>query len=173
MSGSARIIAGAVKSGTPGRATVAGKVVTYSRASSEPQVDAMVVGFDSEYSGDIPGTDTLRRGSVANFRKTKVEMIDPRIMRLRLKDKHEFRSDILVVDIVGGEQLPSRKGENKLRIPGEILVFNSSGQLEVHSEIQESREFFYNTFEKPEFEPLGGGADGGFGGAPQRGAEGD
>ena len=71
-------------------------------------------------------------------------------MLRKKKKNHKFRSDMLILDIVGGKDLPKgRKGE-KLKSPGEMLVFTSSGQLEVHTEIDDSREYFYNTFPEPE-----------------------
>jgi hypothetical protein len=145
-----RILAGEVKPATLGRATVNGKPVTFPKVTFEPEVESIVIGFDTEHNGDIPGQVSLHRGSVANWLAKNVEMVDPKVMMLRKKDKHAFRSDMLVLDIMGGDELPRRKSEEKLRVPGEMLVFNSSGQLEVHSEIEESREYFYNTFPPPD-----------------------
>ncbi len=159
-----RILAGATKAALRGRIKMNNRTVTYPRGA-EPTVEAIVIGYDTEYSGDIPGKETLRRGAVANFRKSGIEMVDPKIMMLRKKDKHSFRSDMLVLDILGGSDLPNRKGGEKIRTPGEMLVFTSSGQLEVHTEVDDSREFFYNTFPKADPSSLGGGyGSGGYGG---------
>jgi hypothetical protein len=147
-----RIIAGSVTSpDSMGRAKVGDKNVRFPNPLSEAQVEGILVAFDEEKSADIPATVPLRRGSVVNFTAKKLEMVDPKIGMLREVDSYAFKSDILVLDILGGNPLP---GKDKQKTPGELLVLTPDGQLEVHSEIEESREFFYNTF--PKAEPIGG-----------------
>ena len=126
----------------------------------------MVIGYEKEHKNDIPsGATKLWRGSVANFSKSGAELVDPKLMMLRKKQKsHKFQSDMLVVDIMGGQELPKGERKEKLKVPGEVLVLNSAGQLEVHTEIDESREFSLNTFPKPEAGANGGYGDGGYGG---------
>ena len=144
---SERLLAGTAKAPTPGRLSVNGKQVTYPRGSSGPTIESIVIGFDPENKVDIPGkVDTLKRGSLANFLGKKVELIDPKLNVLRTKDKHVFRSDILVLDIAGGEELKGRKTDKGLRTPGEMLVFTSGGQLEVHSEMEEASDYRFNDY---------------------------
>ena len=174
---SERIIAGAVQAAPLGRAKIGGQTVTYPKVTNEPEIEAIVIGFEGESKVDIPGKEKLRRGSLANFNKKKVEHIDPKLGLLRTKKEHAFQSDILVLDVFGGEgydpdRMPHMKGRRgeKLSTPGEVLVFTASGQLEVHREINESRDFYYNDY--PEASEVDG-AYGGYGGYGEEGEDDD
>ena len=167
---SERIIAGATKSATVGRARLAdGKTISFPSTTSEPSMEAIVIGFAKEHMMDVPGkVAKLTRGSVANFKKKNVELVDPKIRMLRKVPEHEFRSDMLVVDISGGKELPKtkRKVDKGLRQPGEMLVFTAGGQLEVHREYDDAHEFYYNDYPEPEAGAygVGGGYGAGYGG---------
>ena len=160
-----RILAGKVSRPRFASIKSKGKTLQYPR-STEPTVDTFVIGFDEEIKGDIPGAQQLRRGAVTNFRKTNIEMLDPKLMRLRTRKEHVYNSGMMLVDIDGGTDIAGRKGES-LKAPGQILMLTADGRLTVHNELEDAEEYAYNNFPKAEKTDTGyggaGGDNGGYG----------
>ena len=75
----------------------------------------------------------------------------------------QFDTDIMIVDIMGGDKLTSTRKNDKteLTAPGEILVMDGSGALSVRHEIDDADRYKANKFEKPQ---VFGGSGGEYGG---------
>jgi hypothetical protein len=144
-----RVIAGKVRAPAPKSVKVNNQSVAYENPDLEPEVDLIVVDFDGKETGDIPAEKTgVKRGSMANFR-SDAERIDVVKMQLKEVKAHQFNSNVLVVDIMGGEALPGgRDSKDRLSAPGEALLMTPTGKLVTHSELKESRDYYYNIFPK-------------------------
>jgi hypothetical protein len=147
-----RVIAGATTAPSMKSVKVNDRTVYYENPSQEPEAELIVVEFDRQQAGDIPGELTrVRRGAVANFRENDAELIDPLKMQLKKVDKHTFKSDYMVVDILGGQRLPSARGaKDKLTVPGEVLFMSPTGELVTHQELEDAEEYFFNKLPPPE-----------------------
>ncbi len=162
---SEQVLAGTVNAPALKSIRVNDKTIYYENPAAEPEANMIVVAYDPTENGDIPGEQKLKRGAVANFKESKdVWMVDPLKGLLKKKDGYTFKSDMLVVDIMGGQKIESAKKGDKLQEPGEVLIMTPTGELIVRNEIEDSQEYFFNKFPDPE-PPLGGayGEQGGSG----------
>jgi hypothetical protein len=88
----------------------------------------------------VAETEQMRRGKVANFRKS-TEVIDYSGMRptLRKIDNFTFLTNTMLVDIRGGE--PLSKKDRELTEPGELLLLDPAGRLVVRTEMDDAEQY--------------------------------
>jgi hypothetical protein len=123
-----------------GHDVLAGTIVSAGSKYSEPVAKVVVTAIHSA-SGLKPATELdVRRGTMANTPARKVKVRNPLD-----KQVHElevgFDSNILVLDIFGGKDLAKRKHETPITTPGEILLFDSNGNMTVRSELDDQTEY--------------------------------
>ncbi len=152
-----------------GRQVFAGKVVSPStspvsaasglialpkKSTDEPVARLMGVTWDPVKKYDVPNPLTVRRGSVVNQTAAEVEVIDPSISKVRKLRDYDFKTNVLVLDIAGGDTLKTKGSfsRSELRAPGMVLVMDENNNLSFRSEIADQGEFEF--FEIPPDEEL-------------------
>ena len=85
---------------------------------------------------------------MANFTR-ETEYLSPTETVL-VKRTHKFDLNSVIVDIAGGEPLPSRLRSETLTSPGEILVVDSLGNLAFHNELEDIPAYKQYTYRPPE-----------------------
>jgi hypothetical protein len=99
------------------------------------------VFFDQARAVDAATTQDVYRGSLLNFTK-QIEVLGP-VSRefVTLKD-YEFRTNVLVLDMRGGESIAagSKDAEN-LVAPGEFLLMDENGNLIVQNEFEDDSSY--------------------------------
>ncbi|MEZ6103660.1 MAG: hypothetical protein R3E01_32335 [Pirellulaceae bacterium] len=164
----------------PGRDMIAGEVapatqssaangLSFTKSLSEPIAKVMAVMFDRSHQIDVGGEKSdARRGTVANFKLDKVEILDLKEGSPILEEQKDyaFVTNTLILDIRGGETINNKPWA---KAPGEMLVWDPiSNQVRVLDELDNADRFSMFVF--PEEDPTMG-RDGGYGAAP--GAEGE
>jgi hypothetical protein len=83
---------------------------------------------------------------------------------------YDFKSDVLVLDVRGGQQLPTtNKADIDHKAPGEVLLMDSEGALIVHNELDDVLEYTNNIFKEPEKPKVIATEDEGYPGYPGSG----
>jgi hypothetical protein len=102
---------------------------------SEPSATIAVTAFDPQTGAQVGAELPVRRGSVANVMGKEVSIRAPggEIKKATL----DFKSDILVLDIMGGQTLPGKRRVPALVSPGEVLLMDSDGNLSVRGELDD------------------------------------
>jgi hypothetical protein len=161
---------------TPARTTVV-QTVEVRDPGEEPEASVLALVFDKAKGADVPGLLPATRGSVLNF-TGPANALHPVNMQVLPLGDYDFKTDVLVLDVRGGQQLPTTDKANiDHKAPGEVLLMDSEGALVVHNELDDIAEFSNNIFKEPEkpkvvtpdasegYYPAYGGA----GGKPKRG----
>lgn len=118
----------------------------------EESAKVMTLVWDQSRALDVPGKRDVHRGAVLNFDAT-VEAIDAGDGVLRELTGYPFRTDDLVLDIRGGEEL----GRNsELTAPGEVLLIDREGRLFVQRQLEDRTMFRIHDFRAAETEEPGG-----------------
>ncbi len=129
-----RLLAGTATQPSP--LSVRGQNRVFDKPADEPTAKVMALQFDPSIPGEIPGEIEVRRGSVAKFAED-VWVPYPREGKLRLHKDQAFDVPALVLDIRGGEP----GSHDALRAPGELLVWNIQGEMELLNELDDSEEY--------------------------------
>ena len=107
----------------------------------EPTGTVGTVFFDLARAVDAATTQEVYRGSLLNFTK-QIEVLGP-VSRefVTLKD-YEFRTNVLVLDMRGGEPLSTdSKAPKNLVAPGEFLLMDENGNLVVQNEFEDDSSY--------------------------------
>ena len=102
----------------------------------EPAAQIVVMTFQPNNGANIPAVKDLHRGSVGNFVES-VTYWPPSGEYAESAENHSFRTDLLVLDIRGGDPLADTGMEH----PGEVLIFNRDGRIEVINELKDAAMF--------------------------------
>ncbi len=103
---------------------------------TEPTAKIVVTSIDQK-SGLKAATEIdARRGTVANTPAREVTVRHP-LDKQNVKLNLSFKSNILVLDIYGGNILPGRRKEVPITEPGEILLLDANGNMTVRSEMDD------------------------------------
>ena len=85
------------------------------------------------------------RGAVLNT-KGQFDVLDPITLVIKLLKDFEFNSQLMVVDMRGGEDLPGDR-ENRVTSFGEFAILDDRGNFVVHNELDDYEKFKRFTFE--------------------------
>ena len=134
----------------------------------EAAATALAVVHDATKGVDVPvvfdviDQKDLRviRGSTLNF-KTDAEVVHPIAGDFRKLKDYVLQTDAVVADILGGDDiqtLDSKVREEKMTVPGELLIIDADGNLLVQDESEDVEEF--RRFVRPqEDKPKAGAAE--------------
>lgn len=140
------VLAGPVTA--PGQMATRSRKVRFPKPYDEPRAKVLVLEWNNQLAADIPAETEVRRGSLANFTQ-ETEYLRPTEPVLE-KLTHQFKLNTVIVDIAGGQALPSAiRGEN-LTSSGEILLLDEQGNLKFHDELDDLQQYKRNTFLPPE-----------------------
>ncbi len=121
-------------------------------ARDEPAAQVMVMTFQPTNGANVPAVKEFHRGSVGNFVEN-ASYWPPGGEYAESVENQRFQTDLLVLDIRGGGPLQ----DIGVEIPGQILIFNRDGRMEVISELSDMAAFESNIVppveEKPEDSP--------------------
>ena len=108
----------------------------------EPTAEVIVHAFNDKDNVDV--TMKLRsvtRGDWINpSTGSQLEAVDPLTLEFKKVSGQAFRTNTLVVDIMGGETLPTKDKEKvgeELTSPGDLLVVDASGTIRVRNELDD------------------------------------
>jgi hypothetical protein len=135
-----RMLAGVVTPAEP--TTVPGKPGGFLRLGEEPRATVLALTFEPSTGANIPGEREVSRGTYGNFAQP-AEVQIPLSNEIRAVGDHVFRTDTLVVDIRGGGPL----GTSRLRAPGEVLILDRQGRLQVLNELDDADAYRQNYIE--------------------------
>ena len=124
----------------------------------EPTANAMALSYVPSEKAEAAKEVVLTRGMLANFPSQKVKVmkpVEPPVAtgiatgedppKTVAQVDQSFRTDLLVVDIRGGDKLTSSKGRNsELTEPGELLLLGPGGRLIVRRELDDSPDYKFN-----------------------------
>jgi hypothetical protein len=145
-----RMLAGAA---TPERTTPnreSGQEVLVPEPGSETEANVLALVWDHAKAADMPGQLTAVRGSVLNF-TADANVLHPVNLQVFTLPNYNFRTDVMVLDVRGGRDLPTNnRAEIDLKSPGELLLVDMEGNLMVHNELDDIRDYNNNIFKEPE-----------------------
>ncbi|QDU30392.1 hypothetical protein ETAA8_55210 [Anatilimnocola aggregata] len=120
--------------------------------TTQPFANLLTVMWDANKAVDVPGEKEVFRGSILNFDKD-VEVIHPAKLLVHPIGKYSFRTDSIVVDFTGGNEIPSvegRRSDPRVQEPCEMLVFDGQGNLKLLDEADDVEGFRRYLPPKPE-----------------------
>ena len=152
--------------------------VTY--FGSERIADMVVSTFSRELGTMVPAKREVGRGSYLNFSQP-VEMLNPVDMSVRTygrkasldpdADEDEdviepfpIASNAMVVDLLGGDEIPVKTTRDKIVMPTEILIMDRDGNFTITNEFDDIMGYRHSLFLPDDEQSLGGGFSGGSGG---------
>ena len=106
----------------------------------EPTAKILVTSIDRKAGLKAATEIDAHRGTVANTPPREVLVLHP-IDKQKVKLTLSFESNILVLDIYGGNDLPGRKKETPITKPGEILLLDANGNMTVRSEMDDFAQY--------------------------------
>ena len=122
-------------------------------ATSEPTVEVVVNSFLDDLGVFVPAKTSTLRGSLLNF-EAVTNLLDPLTWTIKevfasednkgRKSGRRFKSDALVLDIMGGERLG--RGKTAFKAPGECLIMDRNGRIRFHNEIEDSTRWRHANF---------------------------
>ena len=136
----ARAIAGEVEASRYSQSADGGVI-----EQSEPQGSLVAVVWNPDKAIDVGYEDKAVRGSVLNFVRKQFDVLDPVTLVIKLLEGFTLKSEYLVADLRGGDDLPG-DGEKAVVAPGEYLVVDGMGQLTVIDELDDAKDFARYTF---------------------------
>jgi len=101
----------------------------------EAKAEVLAVTWSDEFGIFIPGLAKVARGALLNF-TTNANVLHPLRMTLKSLEQHDFKTDAVLLDIRGGENLGT--SSNPLYTPGEVLLLDRDGKLIVRNEIDDA-----------------------------------
>ncbi|MBA2115715.1 hypothetical protein [Bremerella alba] len=141
--------------------------------TAEPNATVLAMKWDSKKDVNALVTKELKevtRGSMVEY-NGDLWILDPATYQFRKpypletdkKDQeYTLRTGYTLLDVRGGEDTIGRytdENNKKLRVPGEILVLDESGNIHIKSELDEVKKFAKFNFAKPEVKRPRGGRD--------------
>lgn len=132
--------------GTPPNVTMTPPIL-----STQPSVNLLTVTFDKEKAVDVAAEKEVYRGSTLNFEKD-ADVIHPAKLSIHTLEKHKFLNGSIVVDFVGGNDVPTldARRSDKVPEPCEILIFDGLGKLQLLDEADDVEGFRRYLPPKPE-----------------------
>jgi hypothetical protein len=100
--------------------------------TNEPQAKVLTVKWDGKLGVFAPAEQTVLRGGVLDT-EADVEVIHPILGDLRKIPKYSLQTGGIVLDMFGGDHLPSNEKEPE-KAPGETLILDAEGNLVVTDE---------------------------------------
>ncbi|ADB18273.1 hypothetical protein Psta_3612 [Pirellula staleyi DSM 6068] len=103
--------------------------------NKEHTATTLAVVWDDVKRVDVPAPLEVLRGSTVNF-QADAQVIHPALASERKLTKYVFKTQAVVADISGGEVIPplQRANDKPLNAPGELLIFDRFGKLQVRHE---------------------------------------
>jgi hypothetical protein len=125
--------------------------------STQPSANLLTVTFDREKAVDVAAEKEIYRGSTLNFEKD-ADVIHPAKLTIHTIEKHKFLNNSIVVDFVGGNDVPTldARRSDKVPEPCEILIFDGLGKLQLLDEADDVEGFRRYLPPKPEIMPAAG-----------------
>jgi hypothetical protein len=110
--------------------------------NNQPKGKLLANVWDAEKVVDVPTEVDVYRGSLLNFEQD-AKVIHPITHEVVDLTKYNFQTDAIVADMEGGEVIPplDRKNDKPLTAPGEMLIFDASGNLHVQNETDDIDSF--------------------------------
>jgi hypothetical protein len=111
--------------------------------TSQPTAKLLTVAWDAVKAVDVPAEVDVLRGSLLNFEKD-VEVIHPSKLLIVPIGEHTFKTNSIVLDFTGGDEMPSmdpRVASDRIPEPGAILIFDGEGKLQLLDETEDVEGF--------------------------------
>ncbi len=119
-------------------------------ALSEP-VARFVAGIWSEkYNTLLPSKREVSRGDLLNFVAERVHLLNPRDYRVLRADNERINTNGVVVDIMGGLELPYRNLPIRFQAPTDVLILDASGNLRVQNSLEDYKGYRHALFMEDE-----------------------
>ncbi len=107
---------------------------------SEAYANLVPVVWNNELAIDVSTETRGYRGSVLNFSKKQFDVLDPVSLVIKLLKSYDFKSQYMVADMRGGEDLPGDRKE-LVTSAGECAVVDDAGNFRVFNELDDYKEF--------------------------------
>ena len=107
---------------------------------SEPRGSVVPVVWNDSLAIDVATEVKTARGSVLNFSKKHFDVLDPVSLVIKLLKSYDFRSQYLVADMRGGEDLPGDRKE-LVTAAGEYAMVDGQGNFVVLNELDDSKDY--------------------------------
>jgi hypothetical protein len=122
----------------------------------QSEVEGMIVPvvWNGKLAIDVSSEMEVIRGAVLNA-KQEFEVLDPVSLVIKVLKDFDMKSNILVADMRGGEDLPGDR-ESEVTAPGEFALVDDSGNLVVHNELDDYDRYRRFTF-ADEIKPISSG----------------
>ena len=115
----------------------------------------LTVVWDRTKVVDVPAEKEVVTGSVLNFEQD-VDVIHPVFHSIVPIEKYPVVTGAIVADMRGGEEIPValKNNENPLTAPGEVLIFDASGNFHEQHESDDIDDFRRFLVQQPEVAPV-------------------
>ena len=123
----------------------------------DSSADVVTTVWSKLYHTQIPGRRTVKSGDVLNFKpETAVHVLHPVDWSVRKLEKPpELKTDAVVIDILGGEDLRITQSKMNFSLPGEILIMDAEGNFRVQNDIKDRLNFRHALFLDDELAEVG------------------
>ncbi len=109
--------------------------------SEPPKANVVISQFNTRLSTRMSMLlKDITEGAVLSSKAEFADVVDPITLEIKKVPDAEIVSDVTVIDIDGGEPLAIQEGDGLLA-PSLMLMFDSSGGLKVHEEVDD-QEFY-------------------------------
>ncbi len=122
---------------------------------AEPTAKLVAAVWDKVYNTAIPAVKEIARGDFLNFTVPKAHLIHPTQWDVRVLENAEAKTDALVVDIMGGMELPIRDTKLEYQTPGEILIMDANGNFHVQNNLTDLKMYRHSLLIDDEFSVYG------------------
>ncbi len=103
---------------------------------SEPYANVVPVAWQETRAVDVATETRAFRGSVANFSKRAFDVLDPVTLVIKVLRNVDLKTDHLIVDLRGGEDLPGDR-KSPLTSAGEVALIDDRGNFVVRNELDD------------------------------------
>lgn len=123
-----------------GHGVLAGQVEPGSR-HTEPSAKLLVTAIDADEGLEAAiELDKVYRGTIANVTEQAVKVKDPQSNAVKSLTR-DFHSNILLLDIYGGWDLPGKRRIPAITAPGELLIMDANGNMTVRNELDDQAQY--------------------------------
>ncbi|MHB8862061.1 MAG: hypothetical protein ACYC6N_06630, partial [Pirellulaceae bacterium] len=112
---------------------------------SEPRGDVVPVVWHDGLAIDVAREAKTVRGSVLNYSKSHFDVLDPVSLVIKILKNYDFKSQFLVADMRGGEDLPGDRKE-LVTAAGEFAMVDGQGNFLVCNELDDYEEYAQFSF---------------------------
>ena len=123
--------------------------------ATEPSIKIVTNSFQDDLGVFVPAETETLRGSLLNYNAV-TNVLDPLSRTIKEvfasttsrgeKRGRRFKTDAVVLDIMGGQRQPFSRGTDVFFAPGECLIMDRNGRIHLHNDIDDTTAYRHAQF---------------------------